>query len=77
LSYDTTADSLRQLLGTTDGISLPTDLAFSGSSLLIANSGKGEIIKLSDGIGSPTSANIRFVIGKDINFNEIQISSTA
>lgn len=49
LSYDITSGGITKLLGRENGIRKPTSLYFSGNTLLIASSGKGEIFSLQDG----------------------------
>lgn len=48
LAYKTSDGTVTQILGRIDGISRPTSLYFSGSTLLIASAGNGKIFSLQD-----------------------------
>lgn len=73
LAYNISSKQISELLSAKNGILLPTDITLSGSSLLIANAGRGEILEYKDGewVSSPLA--ITFIPNKTFDTDSLAI----
>jgi hypothetical protein len=73
LAYDIPSKNIAELLGQSDGINLPVDIVFSGSSLLIANAGDGKILSYQDSEGIDTEFTREFYVSRPFTFNSFSL----
>ena len=71
LAYKTSDGTVTQILGRTDGLSRPTSLYFSGSTLLVASAGNGKIFSLQDGSGDGSTFSTTFRVAKNFSADSL------
>ncbi|MDD2565930.1 MAG: prepilin-type N-terminal cleavage/methylation domain-containing protein [Candidatus Gracilibacteria bacterium] len=71
LSYVISTGGIYEIANNKNGISNPTDIYYSGA-LYITNAGAGNIIKITDGMGTGDKLDTSFKVPKNITFDKIE-----